>query len=99
MSDIAKPELTKSPDAEPLDLAGEMRSFAMNMRRDDSDARESIRAPYADVLEDFASSVGQLEAAARLARSALDGLMGDSDLADDGSAEMKAMQALNKVLD
>jgi hypothetical protein len=36
--------------------------------------------------------------ACELARTALDGLMGDSDLPDDDSPEMKAMQALNMVL-
>jgi len=36
--------------------------------------------------------------AAALARTALDGLMGDTDLPDDDSDEMKAMQALSAVL-
>lgn len=36
--------------------------------------------------------------ACELARSALDRLMGDSDLPEDDSPEMKAMQALNVVL-
>jgi hypothetical protein len=33
-----------------------------------------------------------------LARDALDGFMGDSDLDDDGSLEMRAMQAINRAL-
>lgn len=40
----------------------------------------------------------RLREAASLAREALDGLMGDSDLPEDDSKEMKAMQALNAVL-
>lgn len=91
--DYAKP----APD-EPADLSGEMRRFASNMRRDDADARDCTRAPYADALDEFSDRVSKLEAAARLARTALDNLMGDTDLPDDDTDEMKAMQALNAVL-
>lgn len=80
------------------DVAGEMHMFAANMRRDDADARDSTLSPYADALDEFAERVGKIEAAAHLARTALDGLMGDSDLPEDDSTEMKAMQALNAVL-
>lgn len=41
---------------------------------------------------------GELRAAAELARRALDNLMGDSDLDDDDSLEMRAMQALTRAL-
>ena len=44
-------------------------------------------------------SHAQLLAAARLGASALDDLMGDSDLDDDDSPEFKACQALNKAID
>lgn len=40
----------------------------------------------------------QLHQAAALAREALDHLMGDSDLPEDDSKEMKAMQALSAAL-
>lgn len=81
------------------DISDEIRSFATNMRRDDADARDGIRSPYADALDGFADRVAKIEAAARLARTALDSLMGDSDLPEDGSPEMNAMQALSAVLD
>lgn len=44
-------------------------------------------------------SHAKLLAAAKLGASALDTLMGDSDLDDDDSPEFKACQALNKAID
>lgn len=44
-------------------------------------------------------SHAKLLAAAKLGASALDTLMGDSDLDDDDSPELKACQALNKAID
>ena len=44
-------------------------------------------------------SHAKLLAAAKLGASALDTLMGDSDLDDDESPEFKACQALNKAVD
>lgn len=94
----ANPDYANPAPDEPTDLAGEMHRFATNMRRDDADTRDSTRAPYADALDEFADRASKLEAAARLARTALDNLMGDTDLPDDDTDEMKAMQALNAVL-
>lgn len=44
-------------------------------------------------------SHAKLLAAAKLGASALDTLMGDTDLDDDDSPEFKACQALNKAVD
>lgn len=44
-------------------------------------------------------SHAKLLAAAKLGASALDTLIGDSDLDDDESPEFKACQALNKAVD
>ena len=44
-------------------------------------------------------SHAKLLAAAKLGASALDTLMGDSDLDDDDSPEFKACQALNNAID
>ncbi|MEQ1517541.1 MAG: hypothetical protein ABL931_13745 [Usitatibacteraceae bacterium] len=44
-------------------------------------------------------SHAKLLAAAKLGASALDTLMGDSDIDDDDSPEFKACQALNKAVD
>jgi len=56
---------------------------------------------YVAIMRALAASqerVRELERAARLARSALDGLMGDSDLEGDDSLEIRAMQALSAAL-
>lgn len=36
------------------EIADNLRTFAGDMRRDDSDARECVRAPYADAIEGVA---------------------------------------------
>jgi len=99
MAKNVNPRFAKPENDKLSDLSGEMHRFAADMRRDDADARDSIRSPYADALDGFADRVSKIEAAARQAQSALDGLMGDSDLPNDESQEMKAMQALSAVLD
>lgn len=60
MAEIVKRDCAKWEKGELADLAGDMRRFASEMRRDDSDARESIRAPYADHLDGFADAVEEL---------------------------------------
>lgn len=47
------------------DLAAEMRGFACNMRRDDSDARDCMRAPYAEALDGFADRINEITARKR----------------------------------
>lgn len=60
MGKNANSHCTKSQFGKLRDLAGEMRSFACNMRRDDSDARDSTRSPYADALDGFAATIDKL---------------------------------------
>jgi hypothetical protein len=57
MTDNVNQDCAKTPDGKLSDLAAEMRSFAMNMRRDDADARDYTRTPYAEAVEQFADRV------------------------------------------
>lgn len=58
------------------------------------DVAEAVQRARGHIL----AAAPELLAAARLARHALDGLMGDTDLPDDDSDEMKAMQALSAAI-
>ncbi len=50
-------------------------------------------------IEHLKKSHAKLLKAAKAGASALDALMGDSDLDDDDSPEFKACQALNRAID
>ena len=60
--EIAYSDYVKPPSGELRDIAGEMIAFASDMRRDDADARESVRSIYADALDGFARDVAALVA-------------------------------------
>lgn len=55
MVDNVHPDCAKTAEGKLSDLAAEMHSFAMNMRRDDRDARDCTRTPYAEAVEQFAN--------------------------------------------
>jgi hypothetical protein len=58
--EMAHPDLAKSARRKLADLCGDMHSFATNMRRDDSDARDCTLSPYADALDQFAAVIRKL---------------------------------------
>lgn len=68
--------------------------------RHHSDQRIDARAAALEAeIEKLRADKKKLIAAGKAAASALDALMGDSDLDDDQSPEFKACQKLNRVLD
>lgn len=61
--------------------------------------KKSPARKFADQQKILHKSHAQLLAAARLGASALDTMMGDSDLDDDDSPEFKACRELNKAIE
>src|SRR5687767_8303271 len=98
-----------------LNEASTMEPFKSRVREDEHGASmevmfngvwTSVPPPAAvkireQVIEigDMRKKMRKLLAAAKLGASALDTMMGDSDLEDDDSPEFKACQALNRAID